>query len=521
MPPALPAALALLGYNAQNNFTDLSALEAIKSGGGTLVRFQPSWSSAEDYASGTLSLGSSIETALAYCGSNGLQPIAVCAYGPPYSDVMTLTVASTTATGSYSVPIVESLSGISTPLDHVYRSDATQITGKWAYYGSLIDSVSGSNIVLASATTTTLNPGDTLTVNRLRYASPADQLLTNTSLIAYFRYLEFVAGRIAANGCKGYVSIWNEPPWAHDRWDARGKFYDSVPGGMNADTRMTVFLEYALTVTGLPTGVRIISGATDKTGNDGSIEQNLSPTSAQIQNSVLLESIHPYKDNPEGDLWDRSTLNGSSYQLLNQTADSSSNFAQLAYKQDQAAVGLGTIVTETGIDTSSDDRQAVYLLRCVAATWAARMPIVVFDLAGGSNYDVAAPTTYTPRLAYSALQTLMGLVAALGGPGPQKSVPIPIAYQDHTWPMMGLGIYGANGALLLLWQQTTGNETGGQWAAIPTPSTYSAQFAMPSGYSVSSAIDVKTGSTITTSVSSGILTVSDIGEDLVAVRIAA
>jgi hypothetical protein len=505
-PPAVSVNTTKLGYNMQSTFPDLNGLAAALAGGATIVRWQPGWSSVESYSSpGTYSLGTATETALAYCGTNGIVPIAVCGYGPPYKNVLTLTVAggSTIPIGSYTIPVVETVSSISTPLDHVYLTGGTQIvaTAKWGYYGA---------------------PGSTLTVNRLLYASPADQLLTNPSLIAYFNYLEYVASRIAANGATGYVSIWNEPPWAHDPWDARGKFYDTVPGSMNSDTRMKMFLQYGLGINTLPSGVRIINGATDKTGSSGIIEQGLSPTSGEVSATIALESIHPYGNLPETSMWDQGKPSGGSYTLLNPTVDATSNFTNLARAEDLAAVGLGRIATETGVQISDDYHQAVWLLRRTVVSWACSVLPVIFALAEGvgDTFNVVAPVTYAPRQSYAALARLMTLIGTLGGAGGSSAnLPTLISYNGPTWPLMVVGVYGASGSALFLWQRT-GYNSATTWTTWGAPATANVYLQMPSGtHSLVSATDLVSGNSVAATLSSGVLSVPNVGESVIAVAL--
>lgn len=527
--PTRPVSVAKLGYNMESTFPDTAGLAATKAGGALYARWQPGWSSVESYSSpGTYSLGSATETSLAYCGANGIMPIAVCGYGPPYKNVFNLTVGSAgAAIGAYTIPVTGSVSSIITPTDYVMLTGNAQLTatGKWGYYGALIDSVDtvANTITLASALTVNLTAGETLVINRLIYASPADQLQTNPSLIAYFNYLEFVAGRIAANGAEGYVSIWNEPSWAHDPWDARGKFYDTVPNGMNADTRMRMFLQYGLTINNLPSGVRIVNDSTDKSGNDGVIEQGLAPTSAEVAASISLESIHPYHNLPEGFLWNPSVVSGGGYKLLNPTVDAGANFVFLAYAEDQANIGLGRISTEVGLSTSDDYHQAVWLLRRAVASWGCNMVPVMFALAEGSGgYSVTAPTTYAPRQAYTALQTLMSIVAGIGGSGGSASnLPTLVNWGSpgQQWPLWVSGLYGAGGSILFLWLRT-GADNGTTWTTWPSPSTVMVwlQFA-ETGHTVTSAIDVVSGNNVTASIIGKILTVNGVGESVIAITL--
>jgi hypothetical protein len=527
IPMPLPAGVSTLGYNMQSSFTDLTALGVLNAGGATLARYQPGWSSVEDYWTGDLSLGSDAEAALAYCGQNGIQPVMVCAYGPPFSNVYNLTVGPDGASsGSSTIPISGSTSEVDTTRDYAMQGGNQIVAeGKWGYYGALIAGVSSNSITLASALTTSLSAGDTLNINRLRYASPADQSISNPSLVAYFRYLEFVASRLAANGCAGWCAIWNEPPWGHDPWHARGNFYDNPPAGMNTDDRMKVFLEYALTVTSLPAGVRIMNGSTDKTGGSSMLAQGLSPTSATVSENVSVESIHQYGNLPDTHMWNPPlTVEGGSYVKLNPTVDADSNFDGMAFDNAQANIGLTVMATEVGTEEPDDTRQAIWLARSVATCWGSNVIPIIYALTDGfddpvGGLNVINPNTYAPRLAYTALQRLMNLVGSLGGPGGSAAnIPSFLGYSGGTWPPYAVGVHGATHALLLVWQRT-GHDTTTTWDTIDTPATYTCQFSLPSGASVVSATDIITGSSVPTSSSVSTLSLTAVGENVQAILI--
>jgi hypothetical protein len=525
IPATEPASQAQLGFNMGASFTNLTAFAAMKATGATIARWQPAWGGVENYSSGDLSLGSATEASLAYTAQNGIQPLAVCGYGPPYSNVFDLTVGSAGAkTGDYTIPVSGSVASVDTPLDYVMLTGNAQIVkeGKWGYYGALIASINTSNntITLASALTDNLPAGTKLVVNRLRYASPADQSLTDPSLIAYFRYCGFVADRIAANGNTGWVSIWNEPPWTHDPWDARGKFYDTAPAGMNDDTGMKMFLQYALTINNLPLSVRIINGSTDRAGENGLLSQDLNPTSTTVADNIDAEGIHPYGNLPDSAMWDSAEPNSaeSEYALLNPKVNAA-NFDTLSYGDAQTNSGLNVIATEVGTPEPNDLRQAVWLTRRVATSWGSNViPVLYeFDNADGSNYGVWNSKTDTPRLAYYSLQRMMNLVKGLGGSGGvTSSVPSFIGYSGGQWPPYATAVYGKDETLLLVWQRT-GYNSYTTWDTIPTPATYSAKFDLPAGDQVVSATDLITGTSVPTSIDGNQLTLGAVGENVQAI----
>lgn len=502
VPPVVQQDLRQLGYNV--SFAGTAELAVAKRGGARYMRFQPAWSNVENYSSpGTYSLGVQ-EAGLAYCGAHGLVPVAVCAYGPPWTTALTLTVSSAVPTGSHDIPVTGAVASVVTPLDHVMRQAGNlNITARDSYYGSLIDTTdSGAGtITLASETTVALNPGDVLVVRRLLYESPADNDPDNPSVVAYFNYLRYVAERIAANGASGYVTIWNEAPWPNDPWDSRHQFYDSVPPGMSTTGRMKSFLQHALGINDLPDGVRIINGATDKTGASGLNAQGLNPTPTQVADSVAMESIHPYHNLPEGAMWDQSSNNGTRYTLLNPTVDVGGNFTNLAYAQDSAGSGLGRIATECGTDLVDSTRQALYALRRVLTCWACDVIPVVYALAAAPYHVVNTPS-FAPRAAYPALQRMMALVGQVTG---VPAVTPTFSAYNGEWPAMVVRLFGADRSIVFVWQRT-GHNSASPWKDWPTPAAGEATFTI-GNLSVVDSVDLLTGAYVPVAPSNGTLTV--------------
>ncbi|MEO6753542.1 MAG: hypothetical protein ABIP85_17325, partial [Chthoniobacteraceae bacterium] len=194
---------------------------------------------------------------------------------------------------------------------HVQKSDNSQIvaSGKWAYYGALIDSVdpTGATITLAAKTSVALNAGTVLKVNQLRYASAATISATDPAWVAYARYVKYLADQVGTYGLKGRVELWNEPPWPNDSWDHRGGFYDNAPIG--STTTVNYGMQRAVLDHVLPAGVRYSWGGSHKTGTNGVLNAPLpKPTQAQVANAMPTEGWHPYGPTPEWHLWYPDTL---------------------------------------------------------------------------------------------------------------------------------------------------------------------------------------------------------------------
>lgn len=526
--PVIGADSAVLGYNMQGTFEATAALDAAKAGGASIARVQFPWSEVEAYGSSTMALSAPKEAALAYCASIGLKPMLIAAFGPPYTPLTTLTLTADAAIGSTVLNVSGSLASIDTPYCHVLKSDGTQLptdNGRWAYYGALIDSVDvgAGTITLAAPTAVALTTGNTLTVNRLKYKSLPDKDETRPEVAAYIAYAKFLAGRIAANGCTGWVELWNEPPWTHDNWNNRSRFYATPPGDLVADDRLSAILKAALLVNDLPAGVRFINGATHKTGTSGLVTNSLAPTSGQVAASVALEGIHPYGDKPEQSSWDPTQTDDRSgtnfYQVLNRL-DASGNFRTLARRNDLANVGLRLTASECGGQLADDERQAIYLLRRVCSLWGMGVDALLYALHEGNDFDVAgAGPTYTPRQSYTALQRLMAQIALLGGSTGRRTLRVPqvIGCQDSQWPPIVVAVSGRDAALLLVWRRTY-DLTGGAWASLDGSGTVDVKFTMPAGVSVAQAIDLKDGATVTPTIASGVMTVAA-GESVTAIRL--
>lgn len=519
---------AEIGFNVSGTVSK-AAFEKLAASGATYVRWQPGWSSVENFTTGALALSATDKTWLGYCAEMGLKPVLIAAYGPPYSNVFNLTAKESVAIGQRTIPI-SAVSGGHTLADLEFWKDFTYwkgqefglvANGRWAYYGAAIQSadVAGGTITLGSKTIAKVEPGDTFQVQRLRYSPLYDSSKTNPSVVAYARYALFLAEEIAAAGLKGHVCLWNEDEWSHDLWNHGAAFFEVAtrPEGMIFTQRGKSQLEACLDQT-LPTGVTYINGMSDKTGGSGLYAQSLAPTTDQVQNVLSHEGMHDYGANPEQFLWDpSSTESAAKYQIVN-PVDAAANFQQMAKSEVGGGVGLKLSTTECGLITEDDTRQAVYLLRRVASHFGIAVPSIIFQLTAADGYKVLTGAGLEPRASYTALKRLMGLVGKLGVVGGTKcAVPSLIGCADHIWPLMTSGVYGSGGGLLLAWQRTY--ENGGvKWAETPTPATYSADFYLPVGFKVAEAINCRTGEAVETSLSGRRLTVQAIGEDVVAVR---
>jgi hypothetical protein len=481
------------------------------------------------FSTGQLSLGGPAERALARCAAVGVTPVAVAGYGPPYANVIDLVVGGSTplAPGTYSIPVTGPVDSVMMPTDYVMKG-TTQVTARWAYYGSLIDSVdtSAGTVTLAAATTVTLEPGDILKVNRLRYAALPGPDLADPGVLAYMRYVTFLAERLGRHG-PGYVCIWNEFAWAHDRWDSRAAFYDQVPTSLSPLTGLYAALKLSLGLSNLPPHVRLINDLSDKTGAEGIVSirlpstlgWRLRPTKQTVSHNIVSDDIHPYGNNPEVGAWNPlSTANalmpGRAYQIVNPAVDYTNNFPWMRLKNDRAHIGLRMFATECGTSEQSDERQAVYLLRRVASLWGMAVIPVVYTLNEATAFAVVKGRR--PRQAYSALRTLATLVARLGGEGGQPEwVPQVSSYAELSWPLMSVGLHGKRGSLLLVWQRTWAMNTQ-PWDTIAPPSPGQVLITIPSHVVVEDIVVPRTGSRTASALSERTVTVP-VTDDITAI----
>jgi hypothetical protein len=513
---------AVYGYNVVNTFSQPEWLDLLKTGGASIARAQFGWATAENYDSGVLALSTAQIAGLTKCAELGIKPCIVAGYGPPYKAVATLTVSQAVAVGQKVIPVTGSLDQVSVPLCHVQKSDNKQFVaeGMWGYYGALIHAVnvSGGIIELAAPTTVALAIGTQLKVNRLRYASINNTDPSNPAVQAYVRYVKFVAQQIADVGCEGYVCIWNEPPWKHDPWPARHKFYGLADGG--AGNRLKGILTSCLTID-LPEGVSLVNGASDKSGANGITKQGVltaaSATAASL--AIQFDGIHPYNDGPEGFGWNPAELDSGGYAPV-ETAFSTGNFRGLAKSQDDFraanAFGPRLMATEMGTIQADEILQAKYLLRAVVAWWGMGVTPLIYSLSDGAW---ATAPDMIPRPAYNGLKRLAELVGRVE-PGPGVSALPSVASWGYSdiYPMT-VGLHGATGnGVFFAWLRTSSGQATG-WPAVGSPYPRCLALNIPEGIEIVEVVNLRTGEGMASLpvVVAGVMTVP-VDDDVLAMR---
>ena len=475
-------------------------------------RVQFSWEAVENF-DGDLALSPAAETALDRFSQYGLQPLIVAAYGPPRRRLSTVTVARDTAVGSYDIPANEDLSFIAPPFCHLQRASGAQIVaeGKWAYYGAPIHAVDveQGSLTLAARTSVALSAGDVLAVNCVRYASVGTTDPSDPAVAGYGRYAEFLASRVDAHGLAGRVELWNEPPWAHDPWDTRYRFYDNPPPELERPAVQFGFA--ALLQTASPPGaVRFNWAGSHKSGFNSLLGPRMDPhpTFDQVQRSMSSESFHPYGNAPEDHGWDPACLadfSRSEFTCHLIGTNAGSNFKSAARynlrNQIEQGWGIEQNITETGRATSNQLGKARFVIRQYLLFQALGIPRINFyRLAdNGGVYGFVDASNQMPLAAYWAIQGLVSDAAQIGLP------PLPYGENDlpsvldycGSYPLTTAALVGtrsetdvANTILYVTWQRSY--STQGDWLSLPSPDPVPLTVQLPAGWSACGAHDLVT-----------------------------
>ena len=478
----------------------LFEFQLAKDAGATEVRFQAGWDKTESYADGELALGN-IGPALAEARRLDLEVLIVAAYGPPRVEVGRFRVAEDVAAGATRVTLEGDLSAVEGLRSHVQRTDRGALVGpgREAYYGGLIHAVDreAGTIELAAALSGPLKAGDVLTVNNVRYASAATADADDPSVQAYARYVRFLADAVAAAGVTGRIEIWNEPPWANDRWDTRGAFYDDPPAGVLNESINAGFFN-ALRGDVLPDGVRYNWSGTHKSGFNSLLAGNVGETLTQLeaQRSFDSESFHPYGTNPEDAAYDTATLlsgvHFSEAALEGTNAGSNFKYARALSLINQRDAGwtLEQNITETGLTTDDAELKARYNVRQYLTYQALGFERVNFyrlaEPGGGYGFADASGVT---NQAYEAVSGLVEDLTPLAyAPVDGDASPLVVDYAG-TFPLTGFAVTGrhtneqaADSLALAVWQRSYTEE--GSWTELASPGAGTAVLQLPFGYEV-------------------------------------
>jgi hypothetical protein len=550
---AVPAVQALngLGFNITpgNDWEFKMAAAA----GATHARFQCGWSGNENqtappentHAAIQFTLEADCQAGLASSAEYGIHPTLLAAYGPPFHEILSVTVPNGAAAGSTTINLQfatgtggDTLSSVAAFYDTIINSSKVPITSKHSYAGGLITGVTitdstHATVTLASGLSQSL-PANTTTeyvINQYLYPPPESFSPTDPSVLAYATYAEFLASKISASGVTGEVEIWNEPPWTDDPWDDRYDFYDNqpIPVFPGPQTPYLPNWGFAVALYSQPApvaGVTYNWGGTEKSGGNSMLNaQMLANTGVsflQPNSLVTTESFHPYGNTPEDSLWSGPCLAASinlfpvapsAFQPCNLFGNAGGNAAQavqysLVQQSRNATWGIGHNITETGFSgaTGDDLHKARFIMRQFLGYQAAGVtPIQFYRLYDTStdNFSFVNPTanadgSHSPLPAYTAIAGLMADLAKIKL-SPVTSyaaanLPAIVSYSG-TYPLDTVALAGArtgdkaNSILFTIWQRSN---TKGTWATLASPAPGPATIQIPSGLSVAAVINLDT-----------------------------
>lgn len=545
-----------LGFNVdpQNDWE----FQLAQAAGATEVRIQCGWGAVETQTSQNTSGGYQMPTtcvsALKSAATYNLHPLVIAAYGPPYHAIVTLKTTAAVPVGAYTIPVVATsgtLAQINIPYCHVYESDRTQLTAtdRWAYEGSLITAVNTSvgTISIASKTAIAIPAGTVLLVNQNLYASPATTDPTEPSIVAYAGpptsgyggYVGFLAKGISDAGLTGRVEIWNEPPWPHDPWDQRWRFYDAnIPANLSQAGDQAGFVA-ALEPQTPPGGVRYAWGGPHKTGFSSLLgTRNPHPTEAQAQASINSEEVHPYGNDPEDNGWDPgclALLNGWFQCNLSGTDPNGNIKAAAQYNlQNMASYGWGIEqdISETGTLTQDQIAKARYIMRqYVMYQGLGIKKIDFFELAdAGANFGFIDLSTSTPTIMqpYTSLKSFMADIKSITGAATPTfataNFPSVAKYAGY-YPLSTVqitgstsSVVGSNALMFVVWQRSVVANLTDSWLALPSPQPVPVTIQIPNGTKATVATNLSTRANVPFTVS-GLNVTFNVTDDPVSVML--
>ena len=505
--------------------------------GSTYIRYDCSWPTVEkqnpDNTSGGFSLPSRCAQGLAFSRTYKQHPSINALYGPPSHLIVSATVTSDAPVGSYTLALSAtkgSLSQIRALSSEIQLANAQQLSGRHSYPGTLIAAVNQNRIDLAAATTIPLPAGTAVIVNELLYPpvllKKGDNFMTNPSIMAYGRYVQFLARSIHQAGVVGQVGLWNEPVWAHDPWDIGRVLFDKPPADLGGNSPAVEIPLYLSASEPIP-GVLYDSEYTNKTAA-GSIYSAahlaLMPSLANAFKTVAIESYHPYGNAPEDHFWYPSCIDRLASdphgpnlvfaQCSPVGANAGSNFksAMLSYKQPSLHGGPHRNITETGLcrqctqGTTEDQETRFDMRQFIGFQGLGLSPIIFYRLADQNkdNYGWVSYETHQPLPVYTAMQSLMADVSAIAGaPSSPETCPVvKVGQYAGPYPLATVTFNGtcssggADGILYFTWQKTysTVPSTGSSdsWIHVASPAAVPVEVSVPAGMKVIAVKDTVT-----------------------------
>jgi hypothetical protein len=537
--------------------------------GATHVRFQCSWNNVEKQSAPPKNTSSGFVqdpdcvSGFKSARRRGLKVTVVAAYGPPFHQILAVTVPGGAPVGATSLRVEfargtggDTLANIAFPYDYMIGSDGSQFTRRHNYAGSFITSVritdsTHATLTLASAVTRHL-PADRATrykINEILYPSVNSWDASDSSIEAYARYVSFLASDMASRGIKGEIEIWNEPAWDDDSWDARGYLYDTFPQGdvFSPNYGFAANLQNIA----LPKGISLIWAGTEKSGSESLMFAAYKKPAVTISEPVTnfsSESFHPYGNTPEGMMWTDACLKGTihtfptrpdAYQKCYLVGEKTgSNFIwasqySLATQSRSPTYGIAHSITETGITppvVGLRAAQARFNMRQFIGYQALGITPIEFYSIGDTtqpaepNYsfvDPAGGSTYTANPSFKAISGLMADVKSISN----RPVTLPttaslpsVATYQGTYPLGTVHVVGsragatANSDLFVVWQRsyTPGCAANGgtdsascnnSWIQQPSPVAGPVTVNIPLKMRVTSVLNADTRATVSYTIS--------------------
>ncbi len=548
---AIPASRASQGLGWNVNGLNQVEFAAAVAAGATHVRLDAcAWSSVEvqsappNNVSAGYSLPAGCLTALNYSKQYGLQPTLIAGYGPPYHQILTLTLLKAASVGSKTLEVEyadgvggDTLAKISYPNDYVLEASGDQISPRYSYEGTLISAISKTsattaNLSLASGLRGDLSAGTRLTVNEILYPSVATGNPAERSTIAYSKYVEYLANQMNDLGLSGDIELWNEPPWFEDCWDNRVDCFDIDPQladelkGNDPNYGFVAALQNTE-----PIGkIRYTWAGTDKSGSadllGSRFRQFTGATFHEPAAVVTNESFHPYGNNPEDMMWNQPCLldDPNLSQKCNTIPANQANFVlaevdDLLAQETSDTYGIQHVVTETGASTlyMPSNHMARYAMRQFLGFMADGFSYVefyrLFDTSQATQTGFSFITltdnndSFVPLPAYTALAGLMDDLGTMNlapvKDYPASSLPVVTEYSG-TYNLDHLALVGtrkgdtSNSMLYVLYQRSVYPAACQQgdptpcWGTLAQPTAASTVVTIPSNLKVAQVINLDT-----------------------------
>jgi hypothetical protein len=499
-----------LGFVVPQQSLDWEFAAAARAGA-THVRFQCSWPSVEKQSAPPNNTSSGfVQDPDCVSGFNsalnrGFKVTVVAAYGPPYHQILAVTLPGGAPAGATSLRIEfasgvggATLANIAFPYDYIIGAGGSQFTGRHNYAGSFITGARLTDsthaiLTLASAVTTPL-PASTrirYKINEILYPSVNSWNPNDSSIEAYSRYVSFLACDMASRGIEGEIEIWNEPPWADDSWDARGYLYDTLPLGDVFSPNYG--LAAKLQEIALPEGIKLIWAGTEKSGSESLMlaqEKNPPVSIREPVTNFSSESFHPYGNTPEQMMWTDDCLNGTiqiyptkpeAYQNCYLPGEKTganfiwaAQYSLVAQKQN-LTYGIAHSITETGIlppVSGLRTAQARFNIRQFIGYQALGItPIEFYSIADTTQpndpnfsfVDPAGGSTYTANPSFKAISGFMADIKPISNLpvsfSTSGSLPSVAGYTG-TYPLSTVHFVGSrkgakgNSDMFVIWQRS-------------------------------------------------------------------